>query len=462
MCKKVLGGQNSSVKTTAELQIIPRSEHNISRKDISKNALKVLYRLKDAGYDAYLVGGGVRDLLLGLKPKDFDIVTNATPEQIKKCFSNCRLIGRRFRLAHIVFGREIIEVATFRGHHEADTDSPHKSDDGQLLRDNVYGDIDEDAERRDFSANSLYYDIKDFSIRDYWGGVAAIANREIALIGDPETRYREDPVRMLRAIRFAQKLDMHITPRTAKPIYKLAPLLQNIPKARLFEECLKLFLAGKGLDTYKSLIEFGLFQQIFPNLIESVKNEDAAYQLMCIALRNTDTRINNELRVTPAFLFAAFLWHEMEQACEHYQAQGMPAQDALHTAASAVLDGGQYNITIPKRFSTTIRDIWALQPRLEKRAGKRCLKLLEHPKFRAAYDFLLLRAEIAQGEQATELNSIATWWTELQKSDAGKQANLVNELSSNSERRPRRRRNNNRRPYNKKRRSNSSQTDSNE
>ncbi|WP_235188568.1 polynucleotide adenylyltransferase PcnB [Catenovulum agarivorans] len=457
-----MSGQKSSVKATAELQIIPRAQHNISRKDISKNALKVLYRLKDAGYDAYLVGGGVRDLLLGLKPKDFDIVTNATPEQIKKCFSNCRLIGRRFRLAHIVFGREIIEVATFRGHHETDN-SKHKSDDGQLLRDNVYGDIDQDAERRDFSANSLYYDIKDFSIRDYWGGVAAIANREIELIGDPDTRYREDPVRMLRAVRFAQKLDMQITPRSAKPIYQLAPLLQNIPKARLFEECLKLFLAGKGLDTFKSLIEFGLFQQIFPNLAESVASENAAYQLMSIALRNTDTRINNEMRVTPAFLFAAFLWHEMEQAREHYQAQGMPAQDALHTAASAVLDGGQYNVTIPKRFSTTIRDIWALQPRLEKRAGKRCLKLLEHPKFRAAYDFLLLRTEIAQGEQATELTAICTWWTELQKSDAGKQASLVNQLNSQADkRRPRKRRNNGKRPYNKRRRSNNSEQSNND
>ncbi|MER2493343.1 polynucleotide adenylyltransferase PcnB [Catenovulum sediminis] len=416
------------------MNIIPRSEHNISRKDISKSALKVLYRLKDGGFDAYLVGGGVRDLLLGLKPKDFDIVTNATPEQIKRLFSNCRLIGRRFRLAHIVFGPEIIEVATFRGHHQDDGEK-NQSDHGQLLRDNVYGTIDEDAERRDFSANALYYNIADFSIRDYWGGLEAIQKRQIDLIGDPETRYREDPVRMLRAVRFAVKLDMQITPATADPIYELAPLLQNIPKARLFEECLKMFLSGQGLKTFEMLLEYKLMQQIFPNLTQAFDKQTKAYQLFTIALANTDKRINNDMRVTPAFLFAALLWYEMSAAQEHYLQQGLPPQDALHMATSAVLDSGQFNVVIPKRFSTGIREIWQLQPRLEKRAGKRCLKLLEYPKFRAAYDFLLLRTEV-EGEP---LEEIANWWTELQKSDEAQQAMLLGQINQNN-RKPRRKR----------------------
>ncbi|MCU4675500.1 polynucleotide adenylyltransferase PcnB [Catenovulum sp. 2E275] len=416
---------------------MPRSEHNISRKHISKNALKVLYRLKDCGFDAYLVGGGVRDILLGLQPKDFDIATNATPEQIKSLFSNCRLIGRRFRLAHIVFGRDIIEVATLRGHHDEEQENLGKqSEHGQLLRDNVYGTIDEDAERRDFSANALYYNIADYSILDYWGGVEAIANKQIDLIGDPETRYREDPVRMLRAIRFAVKLDMQITDSTAKPIKTLAPLLQNIPKARLFEECLKLFLAGQGLNTFKFLVEYQLFQQIFPNLAEQVADTNSkTYALITHALHNTDDRVNRNLRITPAFLFAAFLWYEVESAKAHYLSQQVPEHDALFMAIHAVLDSGQYNVVIPKRFSSTIREIWLLQPRLEKRAGKRSLKVLENPKFRAAYDFLLLRAQVEQGDLA----ELANWWTELQQSDELIQKDLIAQVSDDKPRRSRRR-----------------------
>ena len=276
-CRKVLGKEDGEqsvespipARVAGQRRTLSRDQHPISRKEISENALKVLYRLNKGGYEAYLVGGGVRDLLLGKTPKDFDIATNATPEQIKALFSNCRLIGRRFRLAHIVFGRDVIEVATFRGHHHQVNTSKHvsaQSDEGMLLRDNVYGTIEEDAERRDFTVNALYYSAKDFTLHDFEGGIEDLAERKLELIGDPETRYREDPVRMLRAVRFAAKLEMTISPRTAAPIRELAPLLQDIPAARLFEETLKLFLAGDGLATYKLLREYGLFQPLFPQV----------------------------------------------------------------------------------------------------------------------------------------------------------------------------------------------------
>ena len=221
-----------------QVTVIPREQHAISRKDISENALKVMYRLNKAGYEAWLVGGGVRDLLLGKKPKDFDVTTNATPEQVRKLFRNCRLVGRRFRLAHVMFGPEIIEVATFRGHHEgnvSDRTTSQRGQNGMLLRDNIFGSIEEDAQRRDFTINSLYYSVADFTVRDYVGGMKDLKDGVIRLIGNPETRYREDPVRMLRAVRFAAKLGMRISPETAEPIPRLATLLNDIPPARLFE-----------------------------------------------------------------------------------------------------------------------------------------------------------------------------------------------------------------------------------
>ena len=382
------------------MTVIPREQHTISRKDISENALKVLYRLNKAGYEAYLVGGGVRDLLLGKKPKDFDVTTNATPDQVRKLFRNCRLVGRRFRLAHVMFGPEIIEVATFRGHHEdqpADRTTSQRGQNGMLLRDNIFGSIEEDAQRRDFTINSLYYSVADFTVRDYVGGMQDLEEGIIRLIGNPETRYREDPVRMLRAVRFAAKLHMRISPETAEPIARLATLINDVPPARLFEESLKLLQAGNGLDTYQLLREYSLFQPLFPTITRyfTEKGDSSMERIINLVVKNTDTRIQNDMRVNPAFLFAAMLWYpQLETAQKIAQESGLTYHDAFALAMNDVLDEACRTLAIPKRITTLVRDIWQLQLRMSRRQGKRAWKLMEHPKFRAAYDLLALRAEV--------------------------------------------------------------------
>ncbi|MDN4501882.1 polynucleotide adenylyltransferase PcnB [Alteromonadaceae bacterium BrNp21-10] len=405
---------------------MPRAEHGVSRDDISDNALKVLYRLHNAGYQAYLVGGCVRDILLGHKPKDFDVTTNAEPEQVKELFRNCRLIGRRFRLAHIMFGREIIEVATFRGHHQEEGKLSQQSDHGQILRDNVFGSIQEDAERRDFTINAMYYNIADFSISDFADGIGAIAAREIAMIGDPKVRFKEDPVRMLRAVRFAVKLDMHIAEATAKPIKELSSLLNNIPAARLFEEVLKLFMAGKAFDTLNMLQQYHLLEPLFPRLSQMLReanSKEAAFieQVM----RNTDERINNDQRVTPAFIYAALMWYPLEERCHTLMTEGgLNHFDAYNIAIGDILGEQTKRIMIPKRFTTVIRDIWQLQQRLPKRFGRRAYQMLDHPKFRAAYDFLLVRAHAEGGD----LQELADWWTEFQEASVEERKTMVDKL----------------------------------
>lgn len=430
--KQALGAK--APKAQLQAQIIPRSEHNISRDDISDNALKVLYRLHNAGHKAYLVGGCVRDLMLNLHPKDFDVTTDATPEQVRALFKNCRLIGRRFRLAHVVFGREIIEVATFRGHHQSEEEDVggnlgKQSDHGQILRDNVFGSIEEDAQRRDFTINAMYYNIADFSVTDFAKGVQAIKQGKITLIGDPETRYREDPVRMLRAVRFAAKLDMQISHESAELIPRLAPLMANIPAARLFEEVLKLFLSGKGLATYELLLKYQLFGQLFPQLIDLLQQaEGRESQFVRQVLINTDERINSQQRVTPAFIYAAFLWYPLEEYCQKLMFEGgLSHFDAFNVAMNDVLNKQIQRIMIPKRFSTVIREIWQMQQRLPKRFGRRAYQMLEHPRFRAAYDFLLLRSQVEGGE----LIELADWWTEFQKVDAEQRNEMLTELRDN-------------------------------
>ncbi len=416
------------VYTDLDLNIITRQEHNVSRQHISENALKVLYRLNGAGFEAYLVGGGVRDLLLGGKPKDFDVATNATPEQIRQLFRNCRLIGRRFRLAHIMFGRDIIEVATFRGHHQENNKQiASQSEAGMLLRDNVYGTIDEDAERRDFTINAMYYNIADYSIHDYAGGMEDMDDKLIRLIGDPETRYREDPVRMLRAIRFAVKLDFDIEEETAAPIEHLAPLLRDIPAARLYEESLKMLQSGYGLETYHLMREYNLFQQLFPTIARHFTDDYSSKteQMLDLALDSTDQRMEEGKRINPAFMFAAMLWYPMmELADELTQHQRFKEYDAVMEASNRILDEVVKSIAIPRRHTATIREIWQLQLRLPRRTGKRAFRLMELNKFRAGFDFLEMRGEVEDGE--TKL--LADWWETFQNAGRNMRQAMVLDL----------------------------------
>ena len=394
-----------------EPRVIPRDSHPVSRKDISSSALRVLYRLRDAGFDGYLVGGAVRDLIVGGHPKDFDIATNATPEEVRHLFRNCRLIGRRFRLAHVVFGREIIEVATFRANVDDGSGDREVHDGGRLLRDNVYGTIEEDAVRRDFTVNALYYAIEDFSVRDYVGGFEDAQNRLMRLIGDPETRYREDPVRMLRAVRLAAKLGFEIEAATAEPIPRLAGLLAEAAPARLFEECLKLFLSGHAVESFLRLEKHGLLPVLLPESAQALKaNRSGALRRMLLeGLRGTDERVANDEPVSPAFLFALLLWPAYCRALATLQAQGMHAVEAQRRAADRVTVHQLQTIALPRRFSLPMQEIWLLQTRFSLRQRKRVFRLLSHPRFRAAFDFLCIR-QAASPEHAEDI----AFWREAQ------------------------------------------------
>jgi poly(A) polymerase len=406
--------------------IIPRDRHGISRRSVSEPALKVLYRLHKAGYQAYMVGGGVRDLLLGREPKDFDVATDARPEEVKRLFGNCRLIGRRFRLAHVRFGAEVIEVATFRalaGQPERDSEGEDEEldeqaldrdvdDSGRILRDNVWGSLEEDAFRRDFTVNALYYNIADFSVVDYVGGVKDLEDGKLRLIGEPEPRYREDPVRMLRAVRFAVKLGFKIERATEKPLAKLAPLLADIPAARLYEEVNKLFLAGTGVQAFEMLRRYGLFGQLFPQTEAALASEEQGFPMMFVvrALEDTDARVAQDKSVTPAFLYAALLWEPVRLRAERLERDGMNSFDALRAAGDEVAERQVRRVALPRRFSVPMREIFELQPRFLQTSGKRAQRFIEHPRFRAAYDFFMLRA--AAGEADPEL---ASFWTEVQR-----------------------------------------------
>ena len=381
----------------------------------------MLYRLKDGGYQAHVVGGGVRDLLLGMKPKDFDVATDATPEQVKKLFRNCRLIGRRFRLAHIHFGRTTIEVATFRGLGDG-SDPDRKVEDGRVIFDNIYGDIEEDALRRDFTVNAMYYDIRDFSIRDYAGGFQDLADRVLRLIGDPQERYREDPVRLIRAIRFAAKLDLTIESATEAPLATMGKLLHAIPAARLFEEVLKLFMGGYAVACFERLTHYGLYDQLFPDSAARINGDEgaAARRMIVAALENTDQRVASGKPVTPAFLFATMLWPALHGRALELEAGGQKPYDAIHAAADWIISRQVSTTAIPRRFSAQMREIWALQMRFERRQGKRVKRLMAHPRFRAAYDFLLLRAVEDQS-----LEDSAKWWTQAQELSPGDLNDLI-------------------------------------
>lgn len=411
---------------------IPRPQHTLSRRHISQAALNVLYQLHKAGYQAFLVGGGVRDVLLGRVPKDFDVVTNALPEQVKTLFRGCRLIGRRFVLVHVRLNKELVEVATFRAHHDKGGDGVMEN--GRIVRDNVYGTIDEDALRRDFTINALYYDISDFSLLDYANGMADLQAGVIRLIGDPWLRYQEDPVRMLRAARFAAKLNFTLAPQTAEPISELGALLTSIPPARLFEEVLKLFLSGHAVQSFVQLRRYDLLKQLFWQT-EICLDDPIMQTLIEQALQNTDERINENKPVTAAFLLATLLWPPLSRSLPNKPIKGTSQQEILLEAAQHILAKQQQQVAIPKRIALLIQEIWLLQIRLtRKRKGKKSLNVLEHPRFRAGYDFLQLRANAGE-----PVNEFVEWWTEILNSDEGNRQILLEQQPSVSKRRRRRR-----------------------
>src|SRR5210317_1337947 len=376
--------------------------------------------------------------MLELHPKDFDVATNATPEEVKALFGNCRLIGRRFRLAHVRFGREIIEVATFRAAAISEHDDHHSDDEGRILRDNVYGSIDEDVWRRDFTCNALYYNIADFSIWDYTGGFEDVKRKRIVLIGDPETRMREDPVRMLRAIRFAAKLEFDIDDDVIQAIDHHSHLLTNVPAARLFDEFLKLFQAGNAERTFDLLHDHGLFREMFPATDEELGKSDEFMRFTRAALQNTDRRVREGKSVTPMFLLGVFLWWPVRTLAEIRRSEEkMSESQSLALAAYEVVSQQQRRISIPKRFTVPMREMLSLQPRFEFKRGKRAMKLLDHRRFRAAYDFMLLLAEVGLGSQET-----AKFWTEVQLQSAEERAQSfqIGQSPGKKKRRPRRRR----------------------
>ncbi len=459
---------------TATPRIIPRSEHTISRSHISQNALRVLYKLRDAGYMAFLVGGCVRDLLLGIEPKDFDVATDALPEEVKRLFRNCRLVGRRFRLAHVFFGREIIEVATFRAasapsqgeeplpdadpedgeapeldelevlqrvppadpvvddRPERDDSSERVTDEtGRIIRDNVYGTIDADVWRRDFTCNALYYNIADFTLWDYVGGKEDVAARKLKLIGDPETRFREDPVRMLRAARFEAKLGFEIDPATAGPLARLGDLLGGVPPARLFDETLKLFLSGHGAKSYAVLRRRGLLATLLPTVDAYIASHPGSLveRLLVQGLENTDQRVGADKPVTPTFLFALLLYGPIAGIIEATPPERWHELATILDACDEAAREAQANVAIPKRFTLGVREMFALQPRLEHPRGRRALRVLEHPRFRAAYDLLLLRADFGLAPR-----ELAQWWTRIQEVSAEERGNMADAMAGQPQR----------------------------
>lgn len=393
-----------------ELRIIPESEHGINNEQICQHALWVIQRLREAGYAAYLVGGGVRDLLMGRNPKDFDIATSAHPEEVKALFARSRLIGRRFRLVHVYFGRYVIEVATFRGHGTGDEDERHVED-GRIVRDNVFGSEEEDALRRDFTINALMYDPQERTVRDYVGGYRDLRDGILRMIGDPETRYREDPVRMIRALRFCSSRALRMDAATEAPLHELSHLLRDVSPARLFEEVCKVFLSGFGANALPLMAQFGLFQELFPNSLE--QDADGQWHgdtVLTQALINTDQRVAQDKPVTPGFLMAAMLWRPLQYHIMSLDAEGLTGMDAVSEAIDSVLDEQVQRVAIPRRYTAIAREIWLMQPRFRRMRGKRVLRLLSERRFRAGYDFLLLRSL-----ENPELVSIADWWTELQE-----------------------------------------------
>ena len=415
--------------------VIPFERHGVARERISPCARRVVAGLQEAGYAAFVVGGAVRDLLVDLEPKDFDLATSATPEEVKAVFRRARIIGRRFRLVHVMCGQETVEVSTFRGSAAGEDEDQVRDEHGRILRDNVWGSQAEDALRRDFTINALFYDPRTQEILDYCGGFADLRKRVIRMIGKPLERYREDPVRMLRAVRLAAKVGGHIEPRTREPIRTLGELLHNVPPSRLFEEMLKLLLSGHATECLLQLRNEGLHHGMLP-MLDVIIEQPMGERFVMLALNRTDERVREDKPVSPAFLFAALLWHEVLAAWKrHEEDDGMKPIPALHLAMEEVIAAQIERLAIPRRYTTDMKELWALQPRLLQRSGRRPYKLLEHPRLRAGYDFLQLRCE--SGEVDLE---VAQWWERFMRAGEEERARLLLPEAAGTKRRRRRRR----------------------
>lgn len=429
--------RTSSKKNDGNHRVLDSHEHNLNPKKICNNAREIVRVLQKNTFEAYVVGGCVRDLLLDLNPKDFDIATNATPQQIKRLFRRSRIIGRRFQIVHVQFGREIIEVTTFRSNNADKNGKVQQSASGVLTRDNLFGSLLDDASRRDLSINALYYDTEKNTLHDYCDGLEDLARQKIRIIGDPATRYSEDPVRLLRVVRFAAKLGFHIDSKSLKPITKMSDSLQHVSAPRMFDETLKLFMSGYGLAVFQLLYEYRLFAQLIPQANRLVdQGHPTARKMVEQALTNTDLRIRSNQRVTPAFIYAALLWPAVQKFASEYEKQGHPAVSALNKAANEVISDQIPITAIPRRFTMAMREIWSLQLTLVKRGGNRASRSMENPRFRAAYDFILLREQTGES-----LGGLGDWWTNYQDASDDERQNLVQKLHSNKprKRRPRRR-----------------------
>ncbi|MDP2806403.1 MAG: polynucleotide adenylyltransferase PcnB [Gallionellaceae bacterium] len=414
--KRVFGKKNK-VRSHGSATVIPFDVHNVGREGVMHSARRVTDGLQAAGFKAFVVGGAVRDLLLGRQPKDFDVATDATPEEVRRVFRRSRIIGRRFRLVHVMFGEETVETSTFRRMIEAE--DAQTDEHGRLLRDNEFGDQEQDAARRDFTANALFYDPTTQEIFDYHHGYEDIRANTLRMIGDPEVRYREDPVRMLRAVRLSAKLGMKLDEATAAPIFKMKGLLANVPEARMFDEMLKLLLSGHSLECVTKLREMDLHHGMLP-MLDVILEQPLGEKFVTLALKNTDQRIREDKSTNPAFLFACLLWHEVLAAWQVKQDAGEKPIGALHEAMDEVLDRQRAQLAIPRRYDTIMKEMWLLQPRFEQRGGQRPMRLLGVPRFRAAYDFLLLRCE--SGELDIELGQ---WWGEFQDASEDRRAEML-------------------------------------
>jgi poly(A) polymerase len=417
-------GKKHTDQTSTNPVCIPRNEHSISRKQLSPHALKILYRLNQAGYQAFLVGGCIRDLLLGITPKDFDIATQAHPEQVEKLFTNCRLIGRRFRLAHVYFKQEIIEVATFRSQATTQTHHSAHNEHGMIVRDNVYGTLHDDAFRRDFTINALYYGVENFTVLDFTQGMQDLKKKTVRLIGEPKIRLQEDPVRILRAIRIAAKLKFKIDPKTAAPFKECLPLLSQISSSRIFDEVIKMFKSGQMLACYKLLVKHDAFHILFPETHRLCQKHPQFEKFLIAAFDNTDKRIQAGKSTTPIFLFAVLLWLPLVVLLKTANLEEQSLLSFFHENHKTIFQKQHPHTQIPKFITEGIKEIWLSQFYLENLHPRFIWRTFTHPRFRAAYDFYLLRAEHGLANK-----EIAKWWTDFQKQNNTTKKEWVDKLN---------------------------------